>query len=76
MDALWFLLISPQMKSLHKLIKKEHIYTAPDHDYGLEDEPHITVLYGLHKEVTQKEVKEIKREVALICYFFLSLSYG
>lgn len=55
----------PQIKSLHKLIKKEDIYTAPDDDYGLEDEPHITVLYGLHKEVTKKEVKDIMSDFDL-----------
>lgn len=49
----------PQIKTLHKVIKKEDIYDPPTDDtYGLEDEPHITLLYGLHKEVTDDDVRE------------------
>ena len=50
----------PQIKSLHKQIKKEDLYEEKDTDkYGLEKESHITLLYGLHEEVTLDQVKEI-----------------
>ena len=49
----------PEMDNIHQLIKKEDIYTEEGpQTYGLEDEPHCTLLYGLHKEVNVKEVEK------------------
>lgn len=49
----------PQMESLHKLINDDDIYTEEgDRTYGLEDEPHCTLLYGLDPSVTLDQVKE------------------
>jgi len=50
----------PNMEQLHSQIQSEDIYTEEgDKTFGLEDEPHCTLLYGLHKEVTLDDVKEV-----------------
>lgn len=51
----------PQMQELHSLIDPEDVYTEEgDRSYGLEDEPHTTLLYGLHsKEIPDETVMEI-----------------
>ena len=42
----------PQMSELHNSISEEDIYREEgDNTYGLEDEPHTTLLYGLHSDV-------------------------
>jgi len=47
-------------KEIHELIDSEDIYTEEsDRSYGLEDEPHITLLYGLHNTVSLKDVKNV-----------------
>jgi len=41
----------PKMNEIHSMIEKEDIYTEEeDGSYGLEDEPHATLLYGLHSD--------------------------
>ena len=48
------------MKDLQSRIKIDDIYTEDgDRSFGLEDNPHITLLYGLHHHVTKSEVFEI-----------------
>jgi hypothetical protein len=50
----------PEVNKIHDAINPEHIYTSEtDRSYGLEDEPHTTLLYGLHSEVTVADVKAI-----------------
>jgi 2'-5' RNA ligase len=47
----------PQMKELHDSILEEDIYTeVGDNTYGLENEPHTTLLYGFHNNVDPNEV--------------------
>ena len=42
----------PKMSEIHDQIDPSDIYEDDkDKTYGLEDEPHCTLLYGLHKEV-------------------------
>lgn len=49
----------PLMDKIHKTIDENDIYTEDDdNSYGLETEPHVTLLYGLHEEVTIDDVKE------------------
>jgi hypothetical protein len=49
----------PRLKNIQDNIEEEDIYTEEgDKTYGLEDEPHITLLYGLHEGVTIEQVKE------------------
>jgi 2'-5' RNA ligase len=50
----------PIMEMIHNFIDEEDIYEDPDDDsYGLEDEPHVTLLFGLHEEVKDEEVMEL-----------------
>ena len=50
----------PEMESLHQNIVNEDIYTEDeDKSYGLEDEPHCTLLYGLHEDVSLEQVTQV-----------------
>ncbi len=50
----------PEMQEMHSLIDTRDVYTElGDMSYGLEDEPHCTLLYGLHDNVTLKDVQSI-----------------
>ena len=50
----------PNIKKIHGGILEEDIYEEDnDKTFGLEDEPHCTLLYGLEKEVTIEQVTEI-----------------
>ena len=50
----------PEMKKIHNSIAAEDLYEeGGDRTFGLEDEPHVTLLYGLEESVTVEEVKEI-----------------
>jgi len=50
----------PELEDIHKLINKEDTYTEDeDKSFGLEDEPHCTLLYGLHKEVSKQDVESV-----------------
>jgi 2'-5' RNA ligase len=50
----------PQMEDFHKMIKPEDIYVEEgDKTFGLEDELHCTLLYGLHEEVTLEDIKSV-----------------
>lgn len=43
------------------VIKKEDVYDKPT--FGIEDEPHITILYGFHDNVKPDQVKKIIHDV-------------
>lgn len=50
----------PTMKILHRAIKPEDLYTEEgSRSFGLEREPHVTLLYGLHDGVEVSEVEEL-----------------
>lgn len=50
----------PKMNEIHDLIQEEDLYTEEeDRTYGIEDETHCTLLYGLHKEVSDEDVQTI-----------------
>ena len=50
----------PDIKELHSQITAEDVFTdANDPSFGLEDEPHCTLLYGLHEEVSDSAVQAI-----------------
>lgn len=42
----------PQIKAIQSNIKDEDVYDEEE-GHGLEDEPHITVLYGIHEQSPQ-----------------------
>ena len=54
----------PDMEEIHHRIDKKDIYIDPNDDsYGLEDEPHVTLLFGLHKEVTLSDVQNAVKDI-------------
>jgi hypothetical protein len=40
-------------------ISKEDIYEVEGENYGLQTNPHVTILYGLHEEVSLDHVKSV-----------------
>lgn len=41
----------PDWKKLtRRIVRKEDLYEAPDDDYGFDDNPHITLLWGIHND--------------------------
>jgi hypothetical protein len=50
----------PEIEFLHKIIDPNHIYTEDGGgSYGLETEPHTTLLYGLHNGVLIDDVSKV-----------------
>lgn len=50
----------PDMVKLHGAITPNELYEEDgDKSYGIEDEPHITLLYGLHNDVSLEDVNSI-----------------
>ena len=50
----------PQLNEIQNHIHIEDLYEDPNDDsFGLETEPHCTLLFGLHPEVTTQQVKDI-----------------
>ena len=50
----------PQINEIHDLIDSEDIYTEEgDSTYGLEKEPHTTLLFGLHDGVSTEDVSKV-----------------
>lgn len=53
----------PEIKTIHNIIKPNDIYEDPyDDSYGLETEPHVSLLFGLHNEVTTDNVKNVLKK--------------
>ena len=40
-------------------IDPEDVYTGDDDTHGIQDNPHVTILYGLHDGVTEEQVKSV-----------------
>lgn len=40
-------------------IKQEDIYEVEGENYGIQSNPHVTILYGLHKEVSLDQIKSV-----------------
>ena len=50
----------PEMEQMHRMINGEDVYTSDqDGSFGLETEPHTTLLFGLHPEVTDQDVANV-----------------
>lgn len=50
----------PLINKIHDIINPEDVYNNEnDPIFGLENEPHCTLLYGLHKEVTLEDVTNV-----------------
>jgi 8-oxo-dGTP pyrophosphatase MutT (NUDIX family)/2'-5' RNA ligase len=42
-----------------KLISKDDLYEVPNENYGYEENPHVTVLYGFHDNINVNQLKNI-----------------
>lgn len=50
----------PEINKIHDAINPKDVYTQEgDRSFGYEDEPHCTLLYGLHEGVTTEDVKKV-----------------
>jgi 2'-5' RNA ligase len=50
----------PELFKIQDAINPKYIYKGDeDKTFGMEDEPHTTLLYGLHKEVSLNDIKEV-----------------
>lgn len=58
--ALMLFLDIPVWKKITSIIKKEDLFDKPG--FGIEKEPHLTILYGFHKEVTPEDVFELYKK--------------
>lgn len=51
---------SPEWKNITDTIDPDDIYNHPtDPTYGIEENPHVTLLYGIHSDVDDSEVEKI-----------------
>ena len=49
-----------ELNEVQSLIDENDVYIDPEDDsFGLEDEPHTTLLFGLHEEVTKEQVESV-----------------
>jgi hypothetical protein len=50
----------PTINEIHDIINPEDVYEDPTNPtFGLETEPHTTLLYGLHDGVTEQDIKNV-----------------
>lgn len=50
----------PQLSEIHSYIDPNDVY-QPDESYGLENDPHCTLLYGFHEEIVKSDIEEITK---------------
>lgn len=51
-------------EEITSFIDNQDLYIVEnDNTYGLQDRPHLTLLYGLHKEVTSEMVEDVLKDV-------------
>lgn len=56
----------PELKEIQSKIDKDDIYEEEgDRSFGLEDEPHITLLYGTDSRVPAEKIQEILNDYTL-----------
>lgn len=53
----------PIMNKIHDAIDPNDIYTEGD-DYGVETEPHITILFGLHNDIPDADIINVVKNTA------------
>lgn len=52
---------------LQSMIDEKDVYTEEgDKSFGREDEPHATLLYGLHATISDDEIKEISKKMEIV----------
>lgn len=48
----------PELSKIHDIISPDDIYEDPsDSSFGLEKNPHVTILYGLHNNISDNDIK-------------------
>jgi len=52
----------PEMDEIHDLIDPDDLYEEEGEEYGLEKEPHCTLLFGLHEGVSTSDVDKVLEE--------------
>lgn len=53
----------PEVNKIHDMINSDDIYEDPSDDsFGLETEPHVTILFGLHSEVSTEDVESVLKK--------------
>jgi len=62
---LYLTLNDKDCKSIQDVIEEEDLYlgTEDDPGYGREDEPHVTLLYGLHNDIEDVKVESIIKKI-------------
>jgi len=62
----------PELYKIQDAINPDDLYEEDDDDsYGLESEAHVTLLYGLHKGVSDEDVKETLKNIDFdVCKLF------
>lgn len=61
---LFFNINKRDWNKIQSLIDDEDLYEEDgDQTYGREDEPHVTILYGLHATVSDDKIKELVEEI-------------
>lgn len=53
----------PNWESLTSYIDEEDLYKPENKRFGLETEPHVTILYGLHSDVRDEDVLNVFKNV-------------
>ena len=62
-------------KKLQDMIDEDDLYTEEeDTSYGREDEPHVTILYGLHEDIKDEDIEEDINEIKEPKIAFKSIS--
>jgi hypothetical protein len=69
------LMLHPNAKdtaSLQKFFKSfvsaEDVYDNEKHEYGVEDQPHITILFGLHSDSAEKALRHFRGQSPVFCF--------
>lgn len=64
---LFFKIPKKKWNELQSMIDDDDIYTVEgDRSYGREDEPHVTLLYGLHATIPDEKVEEISKKMEIV----------
>jgi len=56
------------------MIDKDDVFHGDDGSFGIEEEPHITVLYGLHDNINLSEIKSLCDDVSIVDYKITGIS--
>ena len=67
----------PEKENLHKQINEEDVFVDPkDATFGLETEPHCTLLYGLHSDVKLEVIENIAKNFVFGNFFIYLVSHN